>query len=363
MKTRINVGVIGCGYWGPNLIRNFNSLPDCRLAAICDLDIKRLNHLKTLYPQVELHTDFQEFLASPDLQAVVIATSAPTHYQMAKESLLAGKHVFIEKPMATSSADCDELVRLAEERRLTLMVGHTYLYSAPVRRIKEIIQSGDIGEVLCINARRLNLGLFQRNINVTWDLAPHDISIILFVTGLLPVSINCQGNSHVTKGIEDVTNMSMNFENGVFATLQNSWLDPRKVREMTIVGSRKMIVYDDVQQLEKVRIYDTRVDALPPHYDTFGEFHFAYHYGDSHIPYIKQEEPLKVECQHFLDCLRMGARPLTDGVHGAHVVRILEACTQSLRQQGAAVPFDASLLQSEVPSNGVPAVSASLSRK
>jgi predicted dehydrogenase len=352
MKARINVGVVGCGYWGPNLIRNFNSLPECGLSAICDVDIKRLNHLKTLYPTVEVYTQFKSFLAQPDLDAVAIATSAPTHYGMARESLLAGKHVFIEKPMATSSAECDELVQLAAERRLTLMVGHTYLYSAPVRRIKDIIEAGDIGKIRYINARRLNLGLFQRNINVTWDLAPHDISIILFITGLLPNSVNCQGNSHVTKGIEDVTNMSMNFENGVFATLQNSWLDPRKVREMTIVGSRKMIVYDDVQQLEKVRIYDTRVDAVPPHYDTFGEFHFAYHYGDSHIPYIKQEEPLKVECQHFLDCIRTGDRPLTDGIHGANVVRVLEACTRSLQQHGAAVSFDAKPLPPVPATNG-----------
>ena len=353
MKTRINVGVVGCGYWGPNLVRNFSNLPDCGLLAICDLDIKRLNHLKTLYPQVELDTDFQAFLARPNLDAVVVATSAHTHYALARQSLLAGKHVFIEKPMATSSAECDELVELAASLGLTLMVGHTYLYSAPVRRIKDIIDSGDIGDIRYINARRLNLGLFQRTINVTWDLAPHDIAIIFYLTGMLPSSVNCQGNSHVTKGVEDVTNMSMNFDQGMFANLQNSWLDPRKVREMTIVGSRKMIVYDDVQQLEKVRIYDMRVDAVPPHYDTFGEFHFAYHYGDSHIPYIKQEEPLKVECSHFLDCVRTGGKPLTDGVHGANVVRVLEASTRSLRQQGAAVKFDAAAKASPATRNGV----------
>jgi predicted dehydrogenase len=272
---------------------------------------------------------------------------------MAKEALLAGKHVFIEKPMATSAAECDDLVQLAAQRRLTLMVGHTFLYSAPVRRIKDIIDSGDIGDIRYINARRLNLGLFQRTINVTWDLAPHDISIILYLTGMMPNTVNCQGNSHVTKGIEDVTNMSMNFDRGMFAILQNSWLDPRKVREMTIVGSRKMIVYDDVQPLEKVRIYDTRVDKQP-HYDTFGEFHFAYHYGDSHIPYIKQEEPLKVECQHFLDCIQTGERPLTDGVHGANVVRVLEASSRSLRQQGASIAFEAISPAPAHSSNGAP---------
>ena len=338
MKERISVGVVGCGYWGPNLIRNFSALPECDLKVICDLDIQRLNHLKSLYQKVEISTDFKALVGRSDIDALVIATSAPTHYAMAKQGLLAGKHLFIEKPMATSSAECDELVQLAAERGLTLMVGHTFLYSAYVRRIKEIIGRGDIGEIRYVSARRLNLGLFQRTINVTWDLAPHDISIILYVTGMLPTSVNCQGNSHVTKGIEDVTSMCMNFDRGVFATVQNSWLDPRKVREMTIVGSRRMIVYDDVQPLEKVRIYDVRVET-PPHYDTFAEFQYSYHYGDSYIPYVKQEEPLKVECQHFLECIRTGRAPITDGVHGANVVRVLEASTKSLRQNGASVPF------------------------
>jgi len=337
----MNVAVVGCGYWGPNLIRNFSGLADCQMKVICDLDIKRLNHLKALFPAVEISTSFKELVARQDVDALVIATSASTHYAMAKQSLLAGKHTFIEKPMATSSAECDELVQLAADRDLTLMVGHTFLYSAPVRRIKQIIDAGEIGELRYISARRLNLGLFQRTINVTWDLAPHDISIILYITGALPHSVNCQGNSHITKGVEDVTSMCINFNQGLFATVQNSWLDPRKVREMTIVGSRRMIVYDDVQPLEKVRIYDVRVDT-PPHYDTFAEFQFSYHYGDSVIPYVKQEEPLKVECQHFLDCIRTGGRPLTDGVHGAQVVRILEASTRSLHENGASVQLHGS---------------------
>src|ERR1043166_2006041 len=337
MKSRINIGVVGCGYWGPNLLRNFRALPDCDAKVICDLNIKRVKHLKTLHPGVELCTDFEEIVARPDLDALVIATSAKSHFAMAKQSLTAGKHTFIEKPMATSVAECEELIQLAASRGVTLMVGHTFLYSAPVRHIKKIIEAGEIGEIRYISARRLNLGLFQRNINVAWDLAPHDISILLYVTGMLPRTVNCQGNSHVTRGVEDVTNLCMSFDSGVFATIQNSWLDPRKVREMKIVGSRKMIVYDDVQQLEKVRIYDMRVET-PEHYDTFAEFHFSYHYGDSHIPFIKQEEPLKVECQHFLECIRTGQRPLTDGIHGAEVVRILEAASQSLHQGGGAIP-------------------------
>ena len=349
MKERINIGVVGCGYWGPNLLRNFRGLAECEAKVICDLDIKRLNHLQTLYPGIELSTDFQELVMRSDLDALVIATSAKSHYAMAKQSLLAGKHTFIEKPMATSAAECDELIHLAAARGLTLMVGHTFLYSAPVRRIKEIIDSGEIGEIRYISARRLNLGLFQRSINVTWDLAPHDISIILYVTGMLPRTVNCQGNSHVTKGIEDVTNLCMNFDKGVFATIHNSWLDPRKVREMTIVGSRQMIVYDDVHPLEKVRIYDVRVET-PAHYDTFAEFHFSYHYGDSHIPFIKQEEPLKVECQHFLNCIRTGQRPITDGVHGAEVVRVLDAASHSLKQHGGSVAVESARAVALTPS-------------
>ena len=195
------------------------------------------------------------------------------------------------------------------------MVGHTFIYSAPVSRIKEIVKSGDIGEIQYISSRRLNLGLFQKDINVAWDLAPHDISIILYLLGKPPVSVNCQGKAHIHKGIEDVTNMSLDFDNGGFATIHSSWLDPNKIREMIIVGSKRMIVYDDNEPLEKIKIYDKRVEA-PPHYDTFAEFQYSYHYGDMYAPYIKQTEPLKVEAQHFLDCIKTGKTPESSGVDG-----------------------------------------------
>jgi predicted dehydrogenase len=218
------------------------------------------------------------------------------------------------------------------------MVGHTFLYSAPVHKITEIVQAGDIGEIRYINSRRLNLGLFQKDINVAWDLAPHDISIILHILGEFPLVVNCQGNAHVTTGIEDVTNISLSFRQKRFATIQSSWLEPRKVREMTIVGTRRMIVYDDLQTHEKIRIYDVRVER-PPHYDTFADFHYSYHYGDSYIPYMKQEEPLRTECQHFLDCIEKGVRPLTGGYEGLNLVRILEAASTSLKENGAPVTF------------------------
>lgn len=338
MKQPIVVGVVGCGYWGPNLIRNFKSLRSCRLKAMCDVSESRIRHLQGLYSDVEGVTDFGHMLNGAGIDAIVIATPVKHHFALAKASLLAGKHTLIEKPMAASSEECEELIEIAEQKGLVLMVGHTFLYSAPVRRIIEIVEAGDIGEIRYINSRRLNLGLFQKDINVAWDLAPHDISIILHILGESPLTVNCQGNAAVTPGIEDVTNLSLTFPHKQFATIQSSWLEPRKVREMTIVGTRRMIIYDDLQTIEKIRIYDVRVER-PPHYDTFAEFQYSYHYGDSYIPHIKQEEPLRGECQHFLDCIERGERPVSDGRQGLELVKILEAASASLKAQGAPIPF------------------------
>ena len=338
MKKPLSVGVVGCGYWGPNLIRNFHSLPNCNVRAMCDTNVQRLSHLKTLYSDVEGTTDFAHLLNGMNLDATVIATSVKHHFPLAKASLLAGKHTLIEKPMAASSEECEELIDIARRQGLVLMVGHTFLYSSVVRKIVEIIQAGDIGDLRYINSRRLNLGLFQKDINVAWDLAPHDISIILHILEEFPCAVNCQGNAHVTPHVEDVTNMSLSFRNKRFATIQSSWLEPRKVREMTIVGTRRMIVYDDLQPHEKLRIYDVRVER-PPHYDTFAEFQYSYHYGDSYIPHVRQEEPLKGECQHFLECIEKGCAPLTGGRQGLELVRILEASSESLRSRGAPVTF------------------------
>jgi predicted dehydrogenase len=308
------------------------------MRALCDLSEARLKHMRALFPEIEGGSDFNHLLNGVGLDAVVVATPVKHHFPLAKAALLAGKHVLIEKPMASSVAECEELIDLAEERGLVLMVGHTFLYSAPVRKIVEIIQAGDLGEIRHINSRRLNLGLFQKDMNVAWDLAPHDISIILHILGEMPKTVNCQGNAHVTPGIEDVTNISLTFEHKRFVTIQSSWLEPRKVREMTITGTRRMIVYDDLQPNEKIRIYDTRVER-PAHYNTFAAFHYSYHYGDSYIPYLKQEEPLKTECQHFLDSINGQTKPLSDGRAGLDLVRILEAASSSLKQNGAPVSF------------------------
>jgi predicted dehydrogenase len=343
MNRALSIGVVGLGYWGPNLARNFSQLQNSRVGALCDLDPERLEKLRRLFPGVPQFSDVKDMLEHADVDAVAVATPVPHHFPVAKAALLAGKHVLMEKPLASNVDECHELINLAESRGLTLMVGHTFLYSAPIQMIKKIIDAGELGSIRYINSQRLNLGLFQKDINVVWDLAPHDISIILHLLGTMPNFVNCQGNAHITAGIEDVSNLSLSFESGQFATIQSSWLEPRKVRQMTIVGTRKMVVYDDIEPIEKIRIYDTRVDR-PPHYDSFGEFQYSYHYGDSFIPYIEQSEPLRQMCQHFIESVRTSSPPLSNGQSGLDVLRILEASSESLEQNGAAVAIKASFL-------------------
>lgn len=335
MTDGLSIGVVGLGYWGPNLARIFGQMQGCRLGGLCDLDPDRLDKPAPSHPGVPRFSNFEEMLERAELDAVAVATPLKSHHRLAKAALLAGKHVLVEKPMAASSAECKELIELAELRGRTLMVGHTFLYSAPIGMIKQIVDSGDLGEIRYINSQRLNLGLFQKDINVVWDLAPHDISIIRHLLGRMPGFVNCQGNAHITPGIEDVSNLSLSFDSGQFASIQSSWLEPRKVRQMTIVGTRKMIVYDDIQPTEKIRIYDTRIER-PRHYDSFGEFHYSYHYGDCFVPYIEQSEPLRQMCQHFIRAIVEGHPPLTDGKNGLDVVSILEASSRSLKANGAA---------------------------
>lgn len=346
MNSEISVGVVGLGYWGPNLARNLSQLDGCRLAGLCDLDPARLSKISGMHKDVPLFEDLDDMLEGSDLDAVVVATPVGQHFSLAKRTLLAGKHVLVEKPLASSSEECTELIELAARSGLTLMVGHTFLYSAPVKMIANFIQSGKLGEICYINSRRLNLGLFQRDTNVTWDLAPHDLSIILHLLEQSPTSVNCQGNAHFSHGIEDVTNVSLAFPGGQFAIVQSSWIEPRKVREMTIVGTRKMIVYNDIEPMEKLRIYDARVER-PPHYDSFGEFQYAYHYGDSLLPRIEQWEPLRRVCEHFLECIRTDAPPLSCGVKGREIVRILEACSKSLASGGVAIELPPLLAEAD----------------
>jgi len=334
MQKQIAVAVVGCGYWGPNLVRNYASLDECQVSYICDPREDRLRHMSKLFPGIKGTTRYEEVLNDKNTEAVALATPVSTHYELARAALEAGKHVFIEKPMATSCEDCVKMLDLAQMKNLVLMIGHTFLFTPVVKKIKEIIDHGDLGDILYISARRLNLGLFQTDINVAWDLAPHDISIILYILNEMPESVNCQGKAHINKGIEDVVSINLNFTTGSYATIHNSWLDPSKVREMTFVGDRRMLIYNDIEPIEKIKIYDKRVET-PPHYDTFAEFHYSYHYGDMFSPYLVQVEPLKNECKHFIDCIRTGQRPVSDGEMGLKIVSILEAASASLKQRGS----------------------------
>jgi predicted dehydrogenase len=336
-RTVTGVAVVGLGYWGPNWVRNFQSSGRCDRVIACDLDEKRRRHVKRLYPSVETAEVLDDVLKDPQIMGVVVATPVHSHFGLAKRCLLAGKSVLVEKPLAASVEQAAELIRLARTQSLVLMVGHTFEYSAAVNRIREVVESGELGEIFYISAIRTNLGLIQQGINVVWDLAPHDLSIILSILGRAPESVNCQGRAHYNPGIEDVAMVTLNFSNNVMAFVHLSWLDPNKTRRTTIVGSRKMMVYDDISPQEPIRVYDKGVNVLPQ-YETFGEFHFSYRYGDILIPRIPETEPLRVETEHFMDCMIDKIKPRTDGMNGLRVVSVLEATDLSLRQNGATVP-------------------------
>jgi len=332
----MNIAVIGCGYWGPNLIRNFNSIPGSTVEVCCDLDPKNLDRMQSLFPMVKATKKYREIIQSENIDAVAIATPVFSHYKLAKEFLEANKHVFVEKPLAATSDQCLDLIRIAKEMDKVLMVGHTFEYTAAVNKIKDILKGGELGEILYISSLRLNLGLFQPDINVVWDLAPHDISIILYLLGKEPTKVSGHGKAHYFKNIEDVATATLHFNNGEIAFLHQSWLDPYKVRRMTVVGSKKMLVYDDVEPNEKIKIFDKGIDA-PMQYDNFGEFQFAYHYGDIFSPRIEDREPIRVECEHFIECIREKKVPKSDGYSGLRVVSIIEAICKSIHNGGGEI--------------------------
>lgn len=329
----VKVGVVGAGYWGPNLIRNFSQLPEAELKMVVDLRQDRLDHIKSRFPGDYVTTrSFQELLDS-DVEAVVIATPVSTHHRLATACLKAGKHVMVEKPLACSSEEGKEIVALGHAMNKIVMTGHTFLYNPAVMAVKEIIESGELGKIYYVNSTRVNLGLYQPDINVVWDLAPHDVSILLYVLGMEPVAASARGGQFVKPGVHDVAYLTLHFPNKVMADLRVSWLDPMKIRSITIVGSKKMLVYDDIEATNKVMIYDKGVD-VQPYTDTLEEFHMAYRYGDA-VPYpLKWEEPLKCECLHYLNAIRNGGVVRTSGEQGLQVIRILEAAQKSLDNGG-----------------------------
>ncbi len=301
----------------------------------CDLRSGTLQRMETLYPGVRTTNDYTAVLEDPHIEAVALATPVRTHYALAKAALLAGKHVFVEKPLTMDSQQAMELINLAEERTRTLMVGHVFEYNPAVLKIKELLDAKEIGRVFYIYSNRVNLGRVQSDINALWSIAPHDISILLFLLGQMPLSVSTQGATYLKSDVEDVVFVTLHFPGGIVGHVQASWLDPSKVRRMTVVGSERMILYDDVASEGKVRIYDKGVYVKGE--DIYGEFQYRLHSGDIHIPKIEMTEPLRNECAHFAHCIRTGERPRSDGRSGWRVVRVLEAAQESLRRKGALV--------------------------
>ncbi len=332
------VGVIGCGYWGPNLIRNFVENERAALRWICDVDAHRLHGIGRRYPSARMTTDYQELLADTALEAVVVATPVATHYRFVKEALQAGKHVLVEKPFTTNMREADELLRLAETTGRTLMLDHTFIYTGAVRKIKEIVDSGEIGDLLYFDSVRINLGLFQRDINVVWDLAPHDLSIMDYIVGREPVALTATGSSHIEPGVENIAYVMLRFADQFIAHFHFNWLAPVKIRRTLIAGSRKMIVYDDIEPTEKVRVYDKGVTTNRIENDADKEAAYrtlvSYRTGDVWVPKLDSTEALTHVCAEFLDAIRTKRRPLTDGASGLRVVRLLEAAQQSINQGG-----------------------------
>ncbi len=332
----LGVAVIGCGYWGPNLIRNFGACPATEVVALCDQRPETLARAATLCPAARPEADFRAVLADPAVEAVAVATPVTTHAPLAAAALRAGKHVLVEKPLALSAREAEELVRLAEREGRTLMVDHTFVYSPAVRKIKELLDAGELGEVYYVDSVRINLGIFQNDVNVLWDLAPHDLSIVEHLLGRFPAGVAATGASHTKSGLEDVAYLSLDFGGGLLASCHVNWLSPVKLRHLIVAGSKKSVVYNDLNHWEPVKVYDRgiTVDESP---EARRGVLVNYRTGDVWSPHVEPTEPLQNVVRHFADCVRTGRRPQTDGEAGLRVVRILEAAQRSIRAQGGRI--------------------------
>jgi len=335
-NSEVRIGIIGCGYWGPNLVRNFNEIDGAKMASCCDIRRERIHFIKNRYPSIEITTDYKDVLEDTEIDAVAIATPVHTHYKLAKAALQSGKHVLIEKPMTASTRDASKLIEIAQRENKILMVDHTFIYTGAVRKIKEITESGEIGKIYYFDSVRVNLGLFQHDVNVIWDLAPHDISIMDYVIGVKPLRVRAVGNSHIDNKVENIAYIHIDFENDLSAHLHINWLAPVKVRRIIIGGSNKMIVYDDNEPSEKVKIYDKGVSMIE-NKESIYQTLIQYRTGDMYAPKLDHTEALQSECRHFVNCIKNNTNPLTGGKSGAKVVKILEAADMSIRKGGRSI--------------------------
>jgi predicted dehydrogenase len=336
----ITLGVIGAGDWGKNLVRNFHSLPECRVKWCADLDKKRIDYIKTAYKDIQVTNDPENIFKDKEVQAVVISSSAVTHYPLAIASLSAGKHTYVEKPLALKAREAEEMVKLSHNTKKILMVGHLLKYHPAVTRMKEMVDAGELGALYYIYSQRVNLGKVRFDENAMWSFAPHDISVILYLLGANPTSVTARGESYLQKNIDDVVFVNMEFPGRQMANIHISWLDPHKIRRITVVGSKKMAVFDDMEPKDKLKLYDRGIDKSFD-YETYAEY-LSLRFGEvSSVP-LPQTEPLQNECKHFLECVKNNHLPLTDGEDGLRVVRVLEAAQESLDQKG--IPVSIQLL-------------------
>lgn len=338
MQDTVRLAQVGIGYWGKNLLRNFASLPNAEVLMACDQRDDILENVGRQYPAIATTTRYEDLLEDRRVEGIVVATETPQHFAMAKAALEAGKHVFVEKPLAQTSDEAMRLVELAERKGRRLMVGHLLLYHPAFRYVEDLARKGELGELYYLYSMRVNLGIIRQRENAFESLAPHDLSIALSLLGGKAVAVSAQGHAYLQPGIEDVVFATVTFEHGQIAHLHTSWLDPHKIRKVTVVGSKKMAVVDDVESVEKVRLYDKSVEIKPgeKRYVDYAES-MTIRSGDINIPWINMQEPLRLECDHFVRCIRTGQTPRSDGRNGLAVVRILEGAGRSLAQQGAAV--------------------------
>ena len=335
----IGIGIIGCGYWGPNLVRNFSAVSGAKVIMISDLKLERLSALASLYPSVKTTTNYHEMLKDPSINAVAIATPVSTHFEIAMESIKAGKHVFIEKPMTLNSEQGERLIEAANKANIVLLVDHTFLYTGAVRKIKELVDDKELGKIYYYDSMRVNLGLFQHDVNVVWDLAVHDISIMDYVLGYRPVAVSATGMSHVHGSPENVAYMTLFFDSALIAHINVSWLSPVKLRQTLIAGSKKMVVYDDLEPSEKIKVYDAGI-TLNNNPDSIHQMLIGYRSGDMWAPQYSRTEALKTEAVHFINCIEGKESPLTDGEMGLRMVKVLEGTIASMREKGHLVPLN-----------------------
>jgi len=337
MAEQIGIAVLGCGYWGVNYVRVFNEIPETRVVVACDQRPERVREIAQRYPGIAVTTDVADALAMPGVDAVVVCTEATSHHRVARECFRAGKHVLIEKPIATTSQDAEDLIAAASARKLTLMVGHTFLYNAGVQRVKEYIDRKEVGRIYYLYARRTNLGPIRKDVNALWDLAPHDISIFNYFMDSAPLWVSAVGSRALRNGREDVGFIVLGYPDNVLGQIHVSWADPHKVREVVVVGSDKRIVFNDLQTMEQVRVFEKGVAPLMQNGEGIGGDQLVVRDGDIISPSIQPREPLKTLAAHFAECVIHGRRPLTDGPAGRDVVRVLEAVDKSMAMRGTPV--------------------------